>query len=94
MKRTIGTARMVVTGMILMGGALGTFGDMKLPATNPTFPRVPRTEQGQTAQGENEDATPAKTHDLALAARRRSGETDPCVPVVPVTFAGQAPVMC
>ena len=94
MKRTNGTARMVVTGMILMGGALGMFGDMKLASTNQTFPRVPRTEQEQTAQGKSNDTTPAKTQRLSLVARRGSGEKDPSVPIVPVTFAGQVPAMC
>jgi len=94
MKHTIGTARMVVTGMLLMGGAVGMFGDMKLAAVNQAFPRLPRTEQEQAAQVEHNDAAPAKTQGLSLVARRRSGETDPCVPIAPITFSARGPVIC
>jgi hypothetical protein len=94
MKRTVGTTRMVIAGMILMGGALGMFGDMKLAAVNQTFPRVPRTEQEQTARVQKDDAARAVTRGLSLIARGRSGETDPCVPIAPVTFSARGPVIC
>jgi hypothetical protein len=94
MNRTHGTARMVATGMLLMGAALAMFGDMKLAATNQSYPRVPRTEQEQTARVQKDDAGPAMAQGLSLLARGRSGETDPCVPVVPVTFSVRGPVIC
>jgi len=94
MKRTAGTTRMVIAGMILMGGALGMFGDVKLAATNQTFPRIPRTEQEQTARVQKDDAAQAVTRGLSLIARGRSGETDPCVPIAPVTFSARGPVIC
>ena len=94
MKRTSGTARTVVTGMLLMGTAFGMFGDMKLAATNQSFPRVPRTEQEQMARGQEKDATPAMTQGVSLLARRGSGETDPCIPIAPVTFSVRGAVIC
>lgn len=94
MKHTVGNARMFAVGMILMGGALGMFGDEKMAAANQAFPQMPRTDQEQTVQVENNHAAPPKTQRSSLVARRRSGETDPCVPVVPVTFSGHVPVMC
>lgn len=94
MKRTIGTARMVVTGMLLMGAAFGMFGDMKLAATNQSYPRVPRTEQEQTARVQKDDAAPLMMQDLSLLARGRSGETDPCIPITPVTFSVHGAVIC
>jgi hypothetical protein len=94
MKHTVGTTRMVVAGMILMGGALGMLGDMKLAGTNQAYPRVPRTEQEQMARVEENGATPAMIHGLSLVARGRSGEMDPCVPVVPVTFSARGSVIC
>lgn len=94
MKRTIGTARMVVTGMFLMGAALAMFGDMKLAATNQTYPRVPRTEQEQMARGQNDGAVPEMIQGLSLVARGRSSETDPCIPIAPVTFSVHGAVIC
>ena len=94
MKLTVGTTRMVVTGMLLMGAAFGMLGDMKLAATNQSYPRVPRTEQEQMARGQKDGAAPPMMQGLSLLARGRSGETDPCVPVVPVTFSVRGPVIC
>jgi hypothetical protein len=94
MKRTNGTARMVATGMLLMGTALAIFGDMKLVATNQSYPRVPRTEQEQTAGVQTDDAAPVTMQGLPLLARGRSGETDPCIPIAPVTFSTRGPVIC
>ena len=94
MTRTIGTTRMVAAGMILMGGALGMFGDMKTAAVNQAFPRVPRTEQEQTARLRTDGNTPARTRDLSLVARERSGASDPCVPIAPVTFSARGPIIC
>jgi hypothetical protein len=94
MTRTIGTTRKVVAGMILMSGALAIFGDVKLAATNQTFPRIPRTEQEQTARVQKDDPALAVTRGLSLVARGRFGETDPCVPIAPVTFSVRGPVIC
>jgi hypothetical protein len=94
MKRTNGTARMVATGMLLMGAALAVFGDMKSVATNQSYPRVPRTEQEQLAGVRKDDAAVGMVHGLSRVARGRSGETDPCVPVAPVTFSARGAVMC
>ena len=94
MKRTVGTTRMVVAGMVLMGGALGMFGDMKSAAVNEAFPRVLRTEQGKMALLHKDDAKPTVTRGLALVARGRSREGDPCVPITPVTFSVRVPVVC
>jgi hypothetical protein len=85
---------MVVTGMLLVGGALGMFGDMKFAATNQAFPRVPRMEQEQTAHAQNNGVSLAMIQGVSLVARQRSGETDPCVPIVPVTFSARGPVIC
>ena len=94
MKRTIGTARMVATGMLLMGAAFGMFGDLKLAATNQNFPRVTRTEQEQVARVQKNGAAPSMMQGVSLLARRGSGETDPCIPVAPVTFSALGPVIC
>ena len=94
MKRTNGTTRMVVTGMLLMGAAFGMFGDMKLVATNQSYPRVPRTEQEQMARVQKDGAAPAMMQGLSLLARGRSDETDPCIPIAPVTFSARGPVIC
>jgi hypothetical protein len=94
MTRTLGTTRMVVAGMALLGGAFGVFGDMKLAATNHSYPRVPRTEQEQTARVQKDDAAPRMMKGLSLVARGRSGETDPCVPIAPVTFSARRPEYC
>lgn len=94
MTRTIGATRMFVAGMVLMGGALGMFGDMKLATVNHAFPRVPRTEQDQTAQLRTDGDTPALPRGLSLVARERSGASDPCVPTAPVTFSARRPEMC
>ena len=94
MNRTHGTAGMVATGMLLMGAALAMFGDMKLAATNQSYPRVPRTEQEQTAGVQKDDAASKMMRGLSLVARGRSGETDPCVPIAPVTFSVQGAVIC
>jgi hypothetical protein len=94
MKRTIGTTRMVVAGMILLCGTLGLFGEMKVAAINQAFPRLPRTEQEQTAHLRKDDTVPATMRGLSLAARARSGESDPCVPTAPVTFFVRGAVIC
>jgi len=94
MKRTNGTTRTVVTGMLLMGAAFGMFGDMKLIATNQSYPRVPRTEQEQTARAQKDGAAPGMMQGLSLLARGRSGETDPCIPISPVTFSARVPEIC
>jgi hypothetical protein len=94
MARTVGTTRMVVAGMVLMGGALGMFGDMKTAAVNQAFPRVPRTEQEQTASLRTDGDAPTRTRDLSLVARERSGASDPCVPIAPVTFSAHGPMIC
>jgi hypothetical protein len=73
---------------------LGMFGDMKLAATNQSYPRVPRTEQEQMAGGQKDGAAPAMMQGLSLIARGRSGETDPCIPIAPVTFSARVPVIC
>ena len=94
MKRTIETARMVATGMLLMGAMLGIFGDMKLADTDQTYPRVPRREQEQMARGQKDGVVPAMMQGLALLAGGRSSETDPCIPIAPVTFSIRWPVIC
>lgn len=94
MTRTIGTTRMFVAGMVLMGGALGMLGDMKMAAVNQAFPWVPRTERDQTARLLTEAETSALTRGLSLVARERSGASDPCVPIAPVTFSSRGPVIC
>ena len=94
MKRTIETARMVASGMLLMGAMLGMFGDMKLAATDQTYPWVPRREQEQMARGQKDGAAPAMMQGLSLLARGRSSETDPCIPIAPVTFSARVPVIC
>jgi len=94
MTRTTGPTRMVVAGMVLMGGALGMFGDMKTAAVNQVFPRVPRTDQEQTARVQMHDAKLDMPRGLSLVARGRSGESDPCVPIVPVTFLARRPEIC
>jgi hypothetical protein len=80
--------------MVLMGGALGMFGDMKMAAVNQVFPRVPRTDQEQTARVQTDDAKLAMTRGLSLVARGRSGESDPCIPIAPVTFSARRPEIC
>ena len=93
MKRTVGTARMFVAGMVLMGGALGMFGDIKSAAVNEAFPRVPRTEQEQKARLQKDETMPAVTPGVSLVARGRSREGDPCVPTAPVTFSARFPIV-
>ena len=94
MKRTNGTTRAVLTGMLLMGAAFGMLGDMKLVATNQSYPRVPRTEQEQMARAQKGEATPAMMQGVSLLARTGSGETDPCIPIAPVTFSVRGAVIC
>lgn len=93
MKRTVGTARMVVTGMLLVGGALGILGDMKYATTTQAYPRIPRTEQEQVARVRTDGAAPPIADTFSLAARSR-GETDPCIPTAPVTFSVRVAVLC
>jgi hypothetical protein len=80
--------------MVLMGGAFGMFGDMKMAAVNQVVPRVSKTDQEHTARVQRDDATPAMTRGLSLVARGRSGETDPCIPIAPVTFSARRPEIC
>jgi len=80
--------------MVLMGGSLGMFGDMKSAAVNEVFPRVPRTEQDQKARLQKGETMPAVTRGLSLVARGRSREGDPCVPAAPVTFSARGPMIC
>ena len=94
MKRTVGTTRMVVAGMVLMGGSLGMFGDMKSAAVNDAFPRVPRTEQEQKARLQKGETMPPVTPGFSMVARGRSREGDPCVPIAPVTFSARGPMIC
>lgn len=94
MKRTVGTTRMFVAGMVLMGGALGMFGDIKSAAVNEAFPRVPRTEQEQKALLQTGETMPAEARGFSLVGRGRSGAGDPCVPTAPVTFSVRVPVVC
>jgi hypothetical protein len=94
MTRTVGTTRMVVAAMALLGGALGVFGDVKMAAVNQVFPRMPRTEQEQTARLRLDNNTPAAARGLSLFARERSGGSDPCVPIAPVTFSARRPEYC
>lgn len=69
MTRTVGTARLVVAGIVLMGGAIGMFGDVQMASVNQVFPRVPRTEQEQVAGLQKDGEAPAARHDLSLVAR-------------------------
>ena len=94
MTRTIGTTRMFVAGMVLMGGALGMFGDMKTAAVHHAFPRVPRMEREQTVRLRTHGNAPARTPDLSLVARERSGQSDPCIPVAPINFSARGPMIC
>ena len=94
MKRTVGTARMIIAGMVLMGEALGMFGDMMSAAVSDTFPRAPRTEQKQKTRLQKGETMPAVTRGFSLVARGRSGEGDPCVPIAPVTFSAHGPMIC
>ncbi len=94
MMRTLGTTRMVVAGMVLAGGALGMFGDMKTAAINQAFPRVPRTDQEQQAHLQVRGAMFAVERGLSLVARGRSRDGDPCVPTAPITFSAQRPELC
>jgi hypothetical protein len=94
MKRTIGTTRITVAGMVLMGAALGMFGDVRLAATNQFFPRVPRTEQEQVTRGGTDLATPVTKNGFSVVARRRSSEGDPCIPTAPGAFFAHGPVIC
>lgn len=91
---TSGTTRMVVAGIVLMGGALSTFGDIRTAAVDRVFPRVRRTEQEQTARLRTDSDAPALAQGFSLVARERSGESDPCVPVAPVTFSVRGPEIC
>jgi hypothetical protein len=94
MKRIVGIARIVVAGMILMSGAFGMFGDIKVAAVNHVFPRIPRTEQEQMARLQKDGTAPAVERGLSIVARGRSGEADPCVPLAPITFSPRGPVVC
>lgn len=94
MARTVGTTRMVVAGMVLMGGALGMFGDMKTAAVNAAFSRAPRTEHEQPARLQMGEKMPEVTQGLSLVARGRSREGDPCVPTAPVSFSARGPMIC
>ncbi|RPI02376.1 MAG: hypothetical protein EHM71_15400 [Zetaproteobacteria bacterium] len=93
MKRTIGTARIAVAGMVLMGGALGIFGDMKHATNTQAYPRIPRTEQEQAARVRTDGTGSPIADTLSLAARSR-GETDPCIPTAPITFSARVAVLC
>ena len=94
MKHLVGIARMVVAGMILTGGAVGMFGNMQLAATNHAYPRVPRTEQEEAARVQKDGEAPAMMKGLSLVARGRSGQTDPDIPIAPVTFSTRGSVSC
>lgn len=94
MTRTVGAARMVVAGMVLMGGALGMFGDMKTVAGTQALPRVPRTEQGQAVRMQKGNAMPAAEGALSFVARGRSRDGDPCVPTAPAAFSARGPMIC
>ena len=94
MNRKIGTNRIVVASMVLMGAALGMFGDVKLAATNQVHPRVSRTEREQMAGVKKDDAAPAMVQGVSVVARGRSSETDPCIPTAPVTFFPRVAVVC
>jgi len=94
MKRTVGATRMVVAGMVLMGGALGIFGDMNSAAVNQAFTRPSRTEQQKNARLLMGDTMPAAPRGFSLMARGRSGESDPCVPIAPGTFSAHRPMIC
>jgi hypothetical protein len=93
MKHAIGTVRTAMAGMVLMGGALGMFGDMKYAATNQASPRIPRTEQEQVARIRTDEAASPMAASFSLVARNR-GETDPCIPTEPIAFVGRVPVLC
>jgi hypothetical protein len=80
--------------MVLMGGALGMFGDIKSAAVNEAFPRVSRTEQVQKARLQNGETMAAVMPGVSLVARGRSREGDPCVPTAPVTFSARGPMIC
>jgi len=86
---------MVVAGMVLMGGALGMFGDMRLAATNQVFPRATRTEQEHhMAYVVNNDGRRVTMNNLRFVARGRSRDGDPCIPTAPVAFSARVPVIC
>jgi hypothetical protein len=93
MKRTVGTVRMAMAGMVLMGGALGMIGVAKHAATNQAFPRIPRTEQEQVTRVRTDEAASPRKHGFSTVARNR-GETDPCVPTEPIAFAVRGSVKC
>ncbi len=93
MKRTVGT-KVIVAGAILMGGALGIIGEMKLAAVGQVFPRVPRTDQEQTASLQTGGTALAATQHLSRIARGRSSQTDPCVPTEPVIFRATGRMIC
>jgi hypothetical protein len=94
MKRTVGTARLVIVAAFLMGGAFGMLGDMKQIAINHAVPRVPRTQQEETAHVEKSAPSTMTARGVSVVARGHSGETDPCIPIAPVTFSTRGPVIC
>jgi DNA-binding NtrC family response regulator len=94
MKLTVGTTRLVIVATFLMGGAFGMLGDMKQIATNHAVPRVPRTQQEETAHVEKSAPSTMTARGVSVVARGHSGETDPCIPIAPVTFSTRGPVIC
>jgi hypothetical protein len=96
MKHTVGTTGLVLVAAFLMGGAIGVLGDMKQIATHHAVPRVPRTQQEETARVENgSGASPTlSAQGVSVIARGRSGETDPCIPGAPDTFAVHVLTIC
>ena len=94
MERTLRATRIVVAGMILLGGVLGIGGEMKLAALDQTVPQAPRVERAPTAHRQKAPTAPSGTRGLSFVERARSWGNDPCVAITSVTLPAGRPLAC
>ena len=94
MQPVLGVTRSAIVGLMLLGGTLGVFGDVKSALLNHAGPRMPRTEQEQMSRSRTDRMMPVVTEGQPIVARRRSGEGDPGIPDDSTSFRVGGPVMC
>ncbi len=94
MKRSKGAIRMALAGMVLVGGALAIFGDLKHETTDRSIAVVPGTNHAWVAPLPRDGTSAGVARVLLLAARGRSEDADPCVPITPVGFSARGAAVC
>ncbi len=94
MKRSVGTIRMALAGMALVGWALAIFGDMKPAVVDHVLTRIPGEESPMAARQAQDGTVVGAAAGLTPAVLGRSQDSDPCVTMAPISVSARGATVC